>query len=332
MSALTTIVDQAIEWPVVTSFTRIGCAVRRRVAGWQPLEAYDLTGRVALVTGATSGIGFAAAEALARMGAHVIVLGRDQARTDAARDALMQVAGGPHISTVVASMDDPDDVRRAAAEVMAQHSRLDILVHNAGALAGGYRRSPMGIEQTSAAQVAGPFLLTGLLLERLELGAPGRVITVSSGGAYLAPLTISGLDPAPAAFDGSQQYARAKRAQITLTELWAERARGRSVVFHSMHPGWVDTPGLAASLPRFRQLLRPLLRSPEEGADTIAWLAADREAAQTSGAFWFDRVRRPAHRIARTRAADTEQRRERLWAWCEATSGWRLPRPDAMEV
>ena len=328
MSALTQTVDRAIEWPVVTSFTRIGCAVRRRVSHWRPLESYDLTGRIALVTGATSGIGFAAAEALARMGAHVIVLGRDPTRTDAARRELVRRTATERVSTVLASMDDAADVRRAAAQVLAGHSRLDILVHNAGALGAGYRRSPMGVEQTSAAQVAGPFLLTGLLLNRLEADVPGRVITVSSGGAYLAPLTVSGLDPAPAAFDGSLQYARAKRAQIALTELWAERSKRRSIVFHSMHPGWVDTLGLAGSLPRFRQLLRPLLRSPKEGADTIAWLAADPEAEQTSGAFWFDRARRPAHRIARTRTADTVERRERLWAWCESTSGWALPRLD----
>ena len=327
MGALARVVDRAIEWPVVTSFTWIGYAVRRRVARWPALESYDLSGRVALVTGGTSGIGFAAALALAKMGAHVIILGRDQARTDAARFELVRLAGSQRISTVLASMDDAEEVRRAAAEVLAQHARLDILVHNAGALAAEYRRSPMGVEQTSAAQVAGQFLLTGLLLTRLEIGAPGRVITVSSGGAYLAPLTVSGLDPAPAAFDCAKQYALAKRAQIALTELWAERARGRSVVFHSMHPGWVDTPGLAASLPRFRQLLRPLLRSPEEGADTIAWLAAARQPEKSSGAFWFDRVQRPTHRIAKTRAADTAERRERLWQWCEATSGWLLPRP-----
>ena len=100
MGALTTGVDRVIEWPVVTSFTRIGCAIRRRVDGWRALESYDLSGRVALVTGATSGIGFAAAEVLANMGAHVIVLGRDQARADAARRELLAcdpplVAGGP---------------------------------------------------------------------------------------------------------------------------------------------------------------------------------------------------------------------------------------------
>lgn len=325
MSALAMTIDRALEWPVVTSFTRIGCAVRRRVARWESLEAYDLRGRVALVTGATSGIGFAAAAALLRMGAHVIVLGRDATRTERAQRQLAGITRSGDISTVLASMDDADEVRRAADDVMAQHPRLDILVHNAGALAGSYQRSPMGVEVTSAAQLAGPFLLTGLLLERLAAAAPGRVITVSSGGAYLVPLTVSGLDPTPADFDGGRQYARAKRAQISLTELWAERTQGRAVTFHAMHPGWVDTPGLAASLPRFRGLLRPLLRSPEEGADTIAWLAADEAGTRSSGGFWFDRVSRSTHRLARTRDADCEERRARLWAWCESMSGWRLP-------
>ena len=119
-------------------------------------------------------------EALAQMGAHVILLGRDPTRTAAAHRELVARTGSQRFSTVIASMDDADEVRRAAAEVLAAHPRLDILVHNAGAFAAAYRRSPMGIEQTAAAQVVGPFLLTGLLLDRLATGAPGRVITVAS--------------------------------------------------------------------------------------------------------------------------------------------------------
>ncbi|MGE3855470.1 MAG: SDR family NAD(P)-dependent oxidoreductase [Dehalococcoidia bacterium] len=322
MPGLSTLVDRALEWPVVTSFSRIGCVVRRRVAGWRPLETYRLDGRVALVTGGNSGIGFAAAEALLGMGAHVILLGRSPDRLEEARRDLVARTGSQRVSTVLASMDDADDVRRAAGEVLDAHPRLDILVHNAGALLDEYRRAPMGVEVTSAAQVAGPFLLTGLLLDRLTTGAPGRVITVSSGGAYLAPLTVSGLDPAPEDFDGSRQYARAKRAQIALTELWAARTPGRGVVFHAMHPGWVDTPGLVESLPRFRALLRPVLRSADEGAETIAWLAADDAGAGGHGSFWFDREPRRPHRLASTRAADTAERRARLWAWCEARTGW----------
>jgi len=259
------------------------------------------------------------------MGAHVILLGRDVGRAQQARAAIAEAVPGAHLSIVVASMSEPTQIRQAAETIRAEHPQLDVLVHNAGALAADYRRSPMGIEETSAAQIVGPFLLTGLLLDRLRAGGLGRVITVSSGGAYTVPLTVDGLDPDPADFDGARQYARAKRAQIALTELWARRTVGSGVVFQSMHPGWVDTPGLAASLPRFYRLLRPFLRTRVQGADTIAWLAADDAALTDPGRFWLDRGPRTPHRLKRTRTADTAERRARLWAWCEQRAGWSLP-------
>ncbi len=313
-----------MEFLVVPSFTRVGLQARRLLYGWRALEDYRLPGQVALVTGATSGIGLAAATALARSGARVILLGRDAGRLERARQDVERVTG-VEVSTVLASMDSTDDIRRAVQWVRSEFPRLDILVHNAGALADAYRRSPMGVEQTSAVQVAGPFLMTGLLLDRL-VEARGRVVTVSSGGAYLAPLTVTGLDPRPdEQFNGSRQYARAKRAQITLAALWAQRLSWSGVAFHVMHPGWVDTPGVRSSLPRFRRLLRPLLRTPMQGADTVVWLAADDEGSRSSGRFWLDRAPRPAHRLRRTRQAETGAERARLWAWCERTTGWTWP-------
>ena len=93
-------------------------------------------------------------------------------------------------------------------------------------------------------------------------------------------------------------------------------------VFHAMHPGWVDTPGLETALPTFRKVVGPLLRTPAQGADTLVWLAADDgEPLRSSGRFWLDRRPRPVHRLARTRRADTPDERQRLWDWCVDRSG-----------
>jgi NAD(P)-dependent dehydrogenase (short-subunit alcohol dehydrogenase family) len=123
-------------------------------------------------------------------------------------------------------------------------------------------------------------------------------------------------------YRGAEQYARAKRAQVTLNELWAERLAGSGVVFHAVHPGWADTPGVEASLPTFRRIVGPFLRTPEQGADTLVWLAADDGAPlATSGRFWLDRRPRSIHKLPTTRHTDTPERRAQLWAWCLERSG-----------
>ena len=113
-------------------------------------------------------------------------------------------------------------------------------------------------------------------------------------------------------------YARSKRAGVILSELWAQRLWGTGVVSHAMHPGWVDTPGLASSLPRFHSLTGPLLRTAREGAETIVWLGSAEEPAASSGGFWHDRRMRPTHRVPWTK--ETRADRERLWAECERLS------------
>ena len=115
-------------------------------------------------------------------------------------------------------------------------------------------------------------------------------------------------------------YARTKRAEVILTEIWAEQLAGTGVVVHAMHPGWSDTPGVRSSLPRFYAVTRPLLRTPAEGADTIVWLGAAAEPGRSSGRFWHDRRPRPTHRLRWTR--ETRQERERLLAECVRLSGW----------
>ena len=204
-----------------------------------------------------------------------MVIGRDPARNAKLADDLRGRTGNDDIRAVAADLGDLDAVRDAAAEILARYDRLDALVHNAGALTSDRRTNPDGIEATVASQVVGPFLLTSLLLERMVESTPARVITTSSGGMYTAELTVDDLQMDTEHYTGTKQYARAKRAQVTLNQLWADRYPDRAVVFHAMHPGWADTPGVEASLPGFRRVMGPLLRTPEQGADTLAWLAAD---------------------------------------------------------
>lgn len=316
------VVDALLEAPVVTSFTRVGHDIRSRLEHWSPVSGYDLSGRVVLLTGATSGLGLSAAETLARCGASVILLGRDAAKTERVRTDLVARTGNTNLSTVVADMGDLDDVRAAAAKVLADHDRLDVLIHNAGALTNDRRVSPQGTELTVASQVIGPFLLTALLIDRLVASAPARVLTMSSGGMYATGLTVDDLEMTESDYKGAEQYARAKRAQVTLNEMWAERFAGSGVSFHAVHPGWADTPGVAESLPTFRRVVGPLLRTPAQGADTLVWLAADDgEPVSTSGRFWLDRRQRSLHKLPTTRRTDTPERRARLWQWCVDRAG-----------
>lgn len=315
------VVDTLLEVPLVPSFTRIGYDVRSRLEQWTPLSAYDLRGRVMLLTGATSGLGLAAAEALARAGATLVLLGRDAAKTRRVCAELAARTGNDRLTTVIADMGDPAAVRRAAQEVLASHAALHVLIHNAGALHAQRRTAPDGTEETVASQVLGPFLLTGLLLARLRASAPARVLTMSSGGMYATGLTVEHLEMG-ADYQGTEQYARAKRAQVTLNEIWAQRFADSGVVFHALHPGWALTPGVETALPTFRRIVGPLLRTPEQGADTLVWLAADDgEPLATNGRFWLDRRPRPIHKLPTTRSSDTAERREALWAWCVERTG-----------
>ena len=316
------IVDAAIEAPIISSFTRLGYDIRKRTDHWSPLESYDLSGRTVAVTGATSGLGRHAATCFAELGARVIVTGRQRERVERAAAEITAAAGGRAcVVPVAADMGDLDQVRELAGRITVVSDRLDALVHNAGALSDVRRNNADGVEATVAGQVLGPFLLTSLLRPALSTDAPGRVITVSSGGMYAARSTVEELQMPAAAYRGTQQYALVKRAQVTLNELWAQRIPAAQTVFHAMHPGWSDTPGLQAALPRFRWVLGPLLRTPQQGADTIVWLACDPRPARTSGDFWLDRRPRSIHKLPSTRRSDTEQCRTSLWNWCVERSG-----------
>ena len=317
VSTWKSVVDKVIEAPVLTSFTSIGPAVRSRLDGWAPLDSYDLTGRRIVLTGGTSGLGLAAARHFTSLGATLFVVGRSKDKTER---VCAELPGPGTATAVIADMGELDQVR-AAANAILDAGGADTLVHNAGALTADRRTTGAGIEATVASQVVGPHLMTTLLLPSLSTAAPGRVITMASGGMYAAGLTVRNLQMSEDEYGGSEQYARAKRAQVTMNELWSEHVDASEVVFHALHPGWADTPGVEASLPTFRKVMGPLLRSAEQGADTLVWLVADPEATTSSGDFWLDRRRRSIHKLPTTKKTDTPERRAQLWHDVEHLAG-----------
>ena len=311
MTRLGPVVDAALEACVVPGFSRIGLAARSRLLP-EFTGAYPAAGRTIIITGATSGIGYAAAVALARRGAAVHFLARNRGRAERARDAIAAASGSTAISYGLADLEDLDAVRAFARRFRATHDRLDVLIHNAGVIHPEFRTDGAGTELTILGQVAAPFLLTTLLMPALLAAAPSRVITVSSGGMYTQRLDLATLQLPASHYRGVTAYARAKRAQVALSREWARRLGGTGVAFHAMHPGWVDTPGVAASLPGFRRVTRPILLSPEQGADTIVWLSTAPAERLGSGRFWHDRRARPEHPLPWTREKDPAAA-PRLW-------------------
>jgi NAD(P)-dependent dehydrogenase (short-subunit alcohol dehydrogenase family) len=309
------LVDWTLEASVVGSFTRIGYRTRRRLFEWTPLQSLALDGKVAIVTGATSGLGRAAAESIAALGGRVCIVGRDPGRTERARGEISATAGSA-VEADLADLSSLAETAAVAARFAATHDRLDVLVLNAGALTHEYAVTGEGNELTFATHVLSPFVLTRALRPLLAAAAPSRVIVVASGGMYTQPLDIGALEPEPAAYDGAKAYARCKRAQVVLAEEWTRELLDTGVSVNAMHPGWADTPGLRTALPGFTRLVGPLLRTPGEGADTIVWLAAAPDAAGLSGLFFLDRRARAKHRLRRTRRPDEAREAARLWRVC----------------
>lgn len=309
------IVDALLEGSVVGSFSRVGYDVRSRLEHWSPPAS--MAGRTVVITGATSGLGYETAGTLAALGAEVLFVARNQERAERTRTALRQRAGHDRIDFVLADMASLASVRAAAAALADRLDSLDVLIHNAGALSDQRTVTSEGNETTVAAQLLGPHLLTRLLLAPLTKAAPGRVLTVSSGGLYSAVFDLATLEMSDADYDGVKAYARVKRAQLVLNKEWSRRVDPDDVTFAVMHPGWTDTPGLAASLPSFYRFIRRWLRTPAQGADTLVWLATTPQPVRPSGVFWFDRRRRSQHKVPWTRSANPAADQLALWQWCE---------------
>ncbi len=302
------LVDDLLEILVVPSFTRVGYRIRRRLFSWASAESSSMVGRTVVITGPTSGLGRETAGSLARIGASLVLVGRDAGRLERTATELRSESPGAQISTFIADMSSLASVRDAADRILADQPTIDVIIDNAGAMLAERQVTPEGFEQTFATMVLGPFVLESRLLPRLLASPDPRIVAVTSGGMYTQALPLDDLGFERATYDGPRAYARAKRAQVALIREWARRLRDRGLVANAMHPGWADTPGLEASLPGFRDLVGGLLRTPAEGADTTVWLAAADEARALSGRVFLDRRPRPFDRVPATRLSAGDRR------------------------
>lgn len=271
----------AMDASVVLSLGRPGFSLRRGGFDDPDIEV-DLTGRLAVVTGASSGLGLETTLALSRRGAEVIAVCRDAGRAEAALGSKTNVR---------VELADLSLVRacHSLADRLAREGAIDILVNNAGALPSRRVSTDEGNDAAFATNVLAQFILTERLAENLAAGRSRRVVNVTSAGMFLVKLDFDELQGLREPYDGVRVYAQTKRAQMILTQIAAERLGSKDVRANACHPGWAATKGVAESLPRFETLMRPLLRTAEEGADTILFLAASEAAPPISGGLFFDR-------------------------------------------
>ncbi len=322
MAGLITALDELLDRTVVFGYDRIGYRIRSAAWDNQDQEA-DLGGRVFVVTGANSGLGYASALELSRRGARVRMVCRNADRAQAAARQIQQAVPGALIQTDLADLAEPKEVRALAERILREETRLDGLINNAGVLLHERSVNSMGIEGTFATNCLAYFLLGALLAPLLAATPGGRAVNVSSGGMYLAGLNVDDPQFTRRKYDGLQAYAETKRAEVVLAALWSHTPAFGARAW-SMHPGWADTNAVQQSLPVFRALMQLTLRSAEQGADTILWLASHKHPQTVeSGAFFFDRKARRTHRLERTRSTAAELKR--FWDLCCELCDYRGP-------
>lgn len=276
-----------------------------------------MEGKVVLVTGGTSGIGKAAATALAAMGADVVVVGRNPERGAEAVEEI-RARGGGRVDLALYDLGVRSQVRALAEEFRRRYDRLDVLVNNAGLVQSRRTETADGLETTLAINHLAPFLLTNLLLDVLKDSAPSRVVTVSSEAERWGNIDFDDLQSRKR-YRGFPVYGTTKLANIMFTYELAGRLEGTGVTATCMHPGGVATRfgrNNAGPMALFFRAAKPFMRTPEQGADTLVWLASSPEVEGMTGRYFSDRKPIEPKEIAN----DPEARR-RLWEESERLTG-----------
>jgi dehydrogenase/reductase SDR family protein 12 len=288
------------------SYTQVG--YRWRSLSWSKFKP-EYRGKHWLVTGGSGGIGRHIVLAAARAGATVTAVARSETKLAALR-ADATAAGIPGVDTECCDFSLQADTERLLQRLEAGGRKIDVLMNNVGVLLDDLTVTAESRESSFVSNLLSHYQLTEGLLRRGLLREPGAtVINMTSGGGYNMPLMVPMLNVTdPQKYNGVFAYGFHKRAQIVLNQYWRSKYGVRGIAFYVMHPGWADTDGVKRSLPRFRKILRPILRDEASGADTALWLAGTRPAQPEEESVWFDREIRPAHMYERTKTSkDTPQ-------------------------
>jgi NAD(P)-dependent dehydrogenase (short-subunit alcohol dehydrogenase family) len=274
-------------------------------------EWTGVAGKRVLVTGATSGIGLAAAVELARRKAKLAIVARSQERGAETLRRIEAAAPGTAVEVLEADLSSQASIRGLADQVLERYQNLDLLVNNAGAVNSSRRLTEDGQELTWAVNHLAPFLLTTLLLDRLKSSSPARIITTASDAHQGAHIPFEDMTAERSyGMGGFIRYGQTKLANILFTLELGRRLEGSGVGAYCFHPGLVDTGFNRNNGPLMRvgmAIVRPFSRTPEKGAETLVWLA-DAAEVGPSGAYYQDRKQ-----VTPTEAARDGEVARRLW-------------------
>uniref|UniRef100_A0AAY4EAM8 Dehydrogenase/reductase SDR family member 12-like n=1 Tax=Denticeps clupeoides TaxID=299321 RepID=A0AAY4EAM8_9TELE len=277
----------------LTEFTRNAFLSASKRFVEKDLEV-SLAGRSFMITGANSGIGKAAAMAIAKRGGTVHMVCRNKDKAEEARAEIVKETGNKEIYVHILDLTETKKVWEFAENFKKKFKSLNVLINNAGCMMTKREVNAEGLEKSFASNSLAVYILTTSLIPLLEKSPDPRVITVSSGGMLVQKLRIGNLQSQRGRYDGTMVYAQNKRQQVVMTEQWAKSHP--NIHFSVLHPGWVDTPTIATVMPDFHRSMKDRLRTPEQGADTVVWLAiSEAVVSRPSGRFYQDRRIVAAH-------------------------------------
>lgn len=255
----------------------------------QKTTSASLDGQVCVVSGATSGVGLEAVRRLARAGAQIIMIGRNQGKAEEVRRELLAHTHAP-VDVVIADFSDLAAVRAAAEILLANYPRIDVLINSAGLFSTSRIITRGGFETVFCVNHLAPFLLTQLLLARLQQSAPARIIQVNSEGHRFGGLDLNDLNWAHRRYNGYWSYGASKIAQLLTTWEFADRLQGTGVTINAMHPGDVRTNIGMNNGPLYRwfqnNVIWRTLKDPAISGEALYYLAAAPEMANVSGRFF----------------------------------------------